>query len=57
MRYVLAPLAAITVCLAAAQLVTATDLKTVKTEPASIDIQALARSVGNDLPVTVADAI
>ena len=56
MRYVLAPLAAIAVCLAAAQLVTATDLKNAKVEPASIDIQALSRNIGT-LPVTVADAI
>jgi hypothetical protein len=55
MRYVLAPLTAIVVCLAAAQLVTATDISNTKTE-AAIDIAALTRTAGT-LPVTAYDAI
>jgi hypothetical protein len=56
MRYVFASLTAAVVCLAAVQLVTATDLSHSKVERAAIDIQALTKASGN-LPTTVADAI
>jgi hypothetical protein len=56
MRYVFAPMAVLVALLAAAQLVTATDLKVANADQVSIDIAALTRAAGN-LPVTVADAI